>query len=169
MWSTVKQICVEPPSSSSLNMTRLLLSTGACNTAHAAHQRLSIDISCPQDAQQQTRRPPSIDGTDRRTDGQHRTNDRYIDPASHCRPMRTASKDIPTRYTNKTPVLMIDSLHLKQLRIKTSRQNAFAHERQRSVIADSDSRRSRYASLIFIILRAGFSWWEACGSLDGRV
>jgi len=37
----------------------------------AARMRLSVDISCTQGAQQQTRRPPlllSIDGTDRQTD-----------------------------------------------------------------------------------------------------
>jgi len=40
---------------------------------------LSIDISCPHGAQQQTRRPLllSIDGTDRRT------LDRFTDPAPH--------------------------------------------------------------------------------------
>ena len=41
----------------------------------------TIDISCPQGAQQQTRRPPlllSIDGKDRRTD----TGPLHIDPAS---------------------------------------------------------------------------------------
>ena len=48
----------------------LLLSAGTC--------LLSIDMSCPHGAQQQTRRTPlllSIDGTDRRTEG--RTPDRY--------------------------------------------------------------------------------------------
>ena len=45
---------------------------------------LSIDISCPHGAQQQTRRTlllRSNNGTDGRTDG--RTPDRYIDPAQH--------------------------------------------------------------------------------------
>jgi len=45
---------------------------------------LSIDISCPRGAQQQTRRTPLlllIDRTDRQTDG--RTPDRFIDSASH--------------------------------------------------------------------------------------
>jgi len=44
----------------------------------------TIDISCPQGAQQQTRQPPlllSIDGKDRRTDG-HRTVTYRVDPAS---------------------------------------------------------------------------------------
>jgi len=54
----------------------------ACGTAPAALPQLSIDIdiSCPQGAQQQTRRPPlllSIDGTDRRIP------DRYTDPTPH--------------------------------------------------------------------------------------
>jgi len=46
----------------------LLLSAGACSTAPAIDQY----ISCTQDAQQQTHRPPlllSIDGTDRWTEG----------------------------------------------------------------------------------------------------
>jgi len=46
----------------------LLLTAGA---PVARRPQLSIDISCPQGAQQQTRQPPlllSIDGTDRRTD-----------------------------------------------------------------------------------------------------
>ena len=61
----------------------------ACFTAPAAHPQLSVDISCPRSAQQQTRRTPlllSIDGTE--TDG--RTIDRSIDPAP--RTMRAASK-----------------------------------------------------------------------------
>jgi len=55
--------------------------------AFAAERRRrqpSIDISCPQGAQQQTRRTPlllSIDGTAGRTDGL--TLDRFIDPAVH--------------------------------------------------------------------------------------
>jgi len=69
------QVCVELPASA-LNMTlaalpHLLLNTGACSTALVAHPQLSINISCPQGAQQQNHRPPlllSIDGTDRRTD-----------------------------------------------------------------------------------------------------
>jgi len=54
--------------------------TPCCGTITAGRPPLSIDISCPQSAQQQTRRPPlllSIDGTDRRTP------DRYLDPAPH--------------------------------------------------------------------------------------
>jgi len=50
----------------------LLLSAGACSTAPAARSQLSIDISCPQGAQQQTRRPPLlllIDGTGRQKEG----------------------------------------------------------------------------------------------------
>jgi len=50
--------------------------------AGTRRRQLSIDISYPQNAQQQTRRQPlllSIDGTDRRTYG--RTLDRFIDPA----------------------------------------------------------------------------------------
>jgi len=50
---------------------------------------LSIDISCPRGAQQQTRRTPlllSIDGTDGQTDG--RTLDRYIDPAPYAGSVR---------------------------------------------------------------------------------
>jgi len=48
----------------------LLLNAGACHTALAARPQLSIDISCPQGAQQQTCLPPllSIDETDGRTD-----------------------------------------------------------------------------------------------------
>ena len=48
----------------------LLLNAGACHTAPAARQQLSIDISCTQGAQQQTRLPPllSIDETHGRTD-----------------------------------------------------------------------------------------------------
>jgi len=49
----------------------LLLSTGACCTAPATCPLLSTYISCPQGAQQKTRRPLLllvIDGTDRRTD-----------------------------------------------------------------------------------------------------
>jgi len=45
----------------------------ACSTAYSARPQLSIDITCPQGAQQQTRWQPlmlSIDGTDRRTDAQ---------------------------------------------------------------------------------------------------
>jgi len=56
----------------------------------AQRPQLSIDISSPQGAQQQTRRPPlllSIEGTERRTDG--RTPDRYIDHTMHT--MRAAS------------------------------------------------------------------------------
>ena len=55
----------------------------ACSTTLAARPQLSIDICCPQGAQQQTRRPPLlllIDGTDRQTDG-HKP-DRYIDRAA---------------------------------------------------------------------------------------
>jgi len=51
---------------------------------------LSIDISCPHGAQQQTRRTPRLrsnDETDGRTDG--RTLDRFIDPAPHT--MRAVS------------------------------------------------------------------------------
>ena len=58
----------------------LLLSAGACSTAPAARQQLSIDIFCPHGAQQQTRRPLlllQIDGTDHQTD--RRTSDRYTD------------------------------------------------------------------------------------------
>jgi len=55
---------------------QLLLSDGACCTAPEARRpQLSIDISCPDGTQQQIRGPtllPSIDGTDRQTDG-HRT------------------------------------------------------------------------------------------------
>jgi len=43
----------------------------ACSTAPSVRLQLLIDISYPQGAQQQTRRPPLlllIDGTDRRTD-----------------------------------------------------------------------------------------------------
>jgi len=50
-------------------MLTALLSAPAAGTRRRCPQ-LSIDISCPQGAQQQTRRPPlllSIDGTDRRT------------------------------------------------------------------------------------------------------
>ena len=71
----------------------MLLITGARSTASVARLQLSIDISGPHDAQQQTRRPPlllSIDGTDRRTD--RRTPDRYIDPA--VRPMRARAVSI---------------------------------------------------------------------------
>jgi len=48
-----------------------MLSAGACSTALAARLQLSIDISCPQAAQQQTRWPLlllSTDVTDRQTD-----------------------------------------------------------------------------------------------------
>jgi len=50
----------------------LLQSAPAAGTRHRRPQ-LSIDISCPNGAQQQTRQPPlllSIHGTDRRTDRQ---------------------------------------------------------------------------------------------------
>jgi len=53
-----------------------------CGAVAAVPYALSIDISCPHGAQQQTRRTPlllSIDGTDRRTDG--RTLDCFINPA----------------------------------------------------------------------------------------
>jgi len=49
---------------------RLLLGEPTAGTRHR-RPKLSIDISCPHGAQQQTRRKPmllSIDGTDRRTD-----------------------------------------------------------------------------------------------------
>jgi len=57
-----------------------MLSAGACSTALAARLQLSIDISCPQAAHQQTRWPLlllSTDGTDRRTP------DHYRDTAPH--------------------------------------------------------------------------------------
>jgi len=43
-----------------------------CCTAPAARPQLSIYVSCPKGAQQQTRRTPpllSVDGTDGQTDG----------------------------------------------------------------------------------------------------
>jgi len=49
----------------------LLLSAGACCTALAARPQLSIDISCPHGAQQQTRAVAaveSINRADRQTD-----------------------------------------------------------------------------------------------------
>ena len=52
-------------------------------TAPAARPQLSIDVSCPQGAQQQTRRPLlmlSIDGTDRQTTGARQLNR----PCSAC-------------------------------------------------------------------------------------
>jgi len=61
----------------------LLLGAPAADTQRRRRQ-LSIDIFCPQDAQQQTRWPPlllSNDGTDRQTDGQ--MPDRYTCPARH--------------------------------------------------------------------------------------
>jgi len=80
----------------------LLLSAGACrryrSTAGTRSQRpqLSIDASCQQGAQQQTRRTPlllSIDGkdtrTDERTDG--RTLDRSINPALRMFAKKTAA------------------------------------------------------------------------------
>jgi len=77
----------------------LLLSAGACCTA------LSIDISCPAGAQQQTHSTPlllSIDRTDRetagRTDG--RTLDRYIDPALHT--IRAVSVGLTIRAARKS-------------------------------------------------------------------
>ena len=60
-----------------------MLSAGACSTALAARLQLSIDISCPQAAQQQTRWPLlllSTDGTDRRTP------DHYRDTHTHTHP-----------------------------------------------------------------------------------
>jgi len=73
----------------------LLLNLAAAGT-RCQRSQLSIDISCPLGAQQQTRRPPlllSIDGTDRRMDGRtdRRTLDRFIDPAAHT--MRTVLSD----------------------------------------------------------------------------
>jgi len=80
----------------------LLLSAGACrryrSIAGTRSQRpqLSIDASCQQGAQQQTRRTPlllSIDGkdtrTDERTDG--RTLDRSINPALRMFAKKTAA------------------------------------------------------------------------------
>ena len=73
----------------------------ACSTAPAVRPQLSIDISSPQEAQQQTRRPLlllSINGTDRWTD---RLTDahRYIDPAP--RAVRAASIRDCCRWKNK--------------------------------------------------------------------
>jgi len=61
----------------------LLLSAVLLRRRAAERPPLSIDISCPWSAQQQTRRTllqRSIDWTDKRTDG--RTPDRCIDSAS---------------------------------------------------------------------------------------
>jgi len=85
----VKRVHVEP-CPSALNVSdanrHLLLSAGACSTTPAARPQLSIDISCPHGAQQQTSRQPlplSANGTDRRTDG--RTLDHYTDHAhAYC-------------------------------------------------------------------------------------
>ena len=66
-------------SSSPFNMTHLLLSADA---PAARRPQLSIDISCSQGAQQQTRQPSlllSIGGTDRQTDARPL----LIDPDPH--------------------------------------------------------------------------------------
>jgi len=71
-----KQVCFEL-SPSPLNVTLSAFAAkhqrrAAYSMTHAARPQLSNDISCPHDAQQQTRRPPlllSSDGTDRQTDG----------------------------------------------------------------------------------------------------
>ena len=100
---TDTQVCVQPRLStvnvtlahlllSAVLQAPLLLSTGACSWYTTLRRQLSIDISCPQDAQQQTRRPPlllPIDGTDRRSDRQ--TDARpFHRPCSHT--MRAVSK-----------------------------------------------------------------------------
>ena len=64
------------------------------NVAAARRPQLSVNMSCPHDAQQQTRRTPlllSTDETNRRTDRQTdgRSPNRYIDPVPHT--MRSAS------------------------------------------------------------------------------
>jgi len=75
------------PRLSTWHCPRLLLSAdrSTAGTVTAMRRRLlSIDISCPRDAQQQTRLRPlllSINGTDRRTD--RRTLNRFINPAPH--------------------------------------------------------------------------------------
>jgi len=66
--SPKKDKSVLPPFRSTCRYPHLLLSAGACCTAH----RRPIDIFCPQSAERQTRRPLlllSIDGTDRLTGG----------------------------------------------------------------------------------------------------
>jgi len=87
------QVCVQPrPSTVNVTLAHLLLSAGACSWYTTLRRQLSIDISCPQDAQQQTRRPPlllPIDGTDRRSDRQ--TDARpFHRPCSHT--MQAVSK-----------------------------------------------------------------------------
>jgi len=56
------------PSAFNVTLPALLLSVHAAGTRRRRPQ-LSIDISCPQGAQQQTRRPPLLLSIDRRTDG----------------------------------------------------------------------------------------------------
>jgi len=65
------QVCVNPRSSA-LNMTlpAFAAERRRLQLMPPVRPQLSIDVSCPPDAQQQTHQPPlllSIDGTDRRT------------------------------------------------------------------------------------------------------
>jgi len=64
----LNKVCVEPPSSA-LSVMLPAFAAEHRRLQHGACSQLLIDISCLQDAQQQTRWPPvllSIDGTDRR-------------------------------------------------------------------------------------------------------
>ena len=84
------QVCVEPPASA-VNMTLPRICCWA-PAPSARRPQLSIDISCVQGGQLQTRRQSlllSIDGRDRPTDG--RTLDRYVYSAAHRPTMRSAS------------------------------------------------------------------------------
>jgi len=68
----LKQVCIQPRSSAvNVTLPAYAAERGACCMARAArHRQASIDITCPQGTQQQTRRTSlllSIDGTDRRT------------------------------------------------------------------------------------------------------
>ena len=119
---------------------RICCQTPCCGAVAAGHRRppLSIDISCPHGAQQQTHRTPmlmSIDG--RRTDGQtdRRAIDRSIDPAPHTmRPVWILGvmESVLYKYCNVVIVLQFVCLR-QRLRLTTCSVSRFGARRRRHI------------------------------------
>jgi len=130
------------PRSSAVNMTLPAFAAKRRAAAPlllgARRPPLSIDISCPHGAQQQTRRTPMLMSSDgRRTDGQtdRRAIDRSIDPAPHTmRPVWILGvmETVLYKYCNVVIVLQFVCLR-RCLRLTTCSVSRFGARRRRHI------------------------------------